>query len=275
MKLPQQSQARRRRPARRPAERKAAGAGRGQDRPGAPPAGRGPEGDRGHQLRLAQVGAADGRQRRGDGRHRAQARRALFGAHAQHEGLRGARVGEHGPTRSWCSAPPARPSASATSTARSPRASSASRRWSRRRAPRASTCAARSRSRVGCPYEGEIAPERVELVARLMKEIGVQHIGVADTIGVGTPVKVQRAMEAALKHYAIDDISGPLPRHLRPGAGQHAGQPGDGRLAVRHLGRPAWAAARTPRAPPATSRPRTWSTCCTAWASRPASTWTS
>ena len=61
---------------------------------------------------------------------------------------------------------------------------------------------------VGCPYEGEVAPERVELVARLMKEIGVQHIGVADTIGVGTPLKVQRAMEAALKHYALDDISG-------------------------------------------------------------------
>ena len=61
---------------------------------------------------------------------------------------------------------------------------------------------------VGCPYEGEVAPERVELVARLMNEIGVQHIGVADTIGVGTPVKVQRAMEAALKHYDVDDISG-------------------------------------------------------------------
>ena len=61
---------------------------------------------------------------------------------------------------------------------------------------------------VGCPYEGEIAPGRVELVARLMKQIGVQHIGVADTIGVGTPLKVQRALEAALQHYAIDDISG-------------------------------------------------------------------
>ena len=61
---------------------------------------------------------------------------------------------------------------------------------------------------VGCPYEGEIAPERVELVARLMKEIGVQHIGVADTIGVGTPVKVQRAMEAALRHYDVNDVSG-------------------------------------------------------------------
>jgi hydroxymethylglutaryl-CoA lyase len=61
---------------------------------------------------------------------------------------------------------------------------------------------------VGCPYEGEVAPERVELVARLLKEIGVQHVGVADTIGVGTPVKVQRAMDATLKHYNINDVSG-------------------------------------------------------------------
>jgi hydroxymethylglutaryl-CoA lyase len=61
---------------------------------------------------------------------------------------------------------------------------------------------------VGCPYQGEVKPEGVALVARLMKEIGVQHVGVADTIGVGTPRKVQAAMEAALKHYAVDDLSG-------------------------------------------------------------------
>ena len=61
---------------------------------------------------------------------------------------------------------------------------------------------------VGCPYEGEVPPEQVALVARLLKDIGVQHIGVADTIGVGTPVKVQRAIDAALKHYDINDVSG-------------------------------------------------------------------
>src|SRR3954466_12346608 len=61
---------------------------------------------------------------------------------------------------------------------------------------------------VGCPYQGEVSPQGVELVARLMKQIGVQHCGVADTIGVGTPRKVQAGMEAALKHYALDDISG-------------------------------------------------------------------
>jgi hydroxymethylglutaryl-CoA lyase len=61
---------------------------------------------------------------------------------------------------------------------------------------------------VGCPYEGEIDPSRVDMLAGLMKGIGVQHIGVADTIGVGTPVKVQRALEATLKHYDVNEISG-------------------------------------------------------------------
>jgi hydroxymethylglutaryl-CoA lyase len=61
---------------------------------------------------------------------------------------------------------------------------------------------------VGCPYEGEIAPERVAYLAGLMKQIGVQRVDVADTIGVGTPLKVQRAIEATLAHYPIDQISG-------------------------------------------------------------------
>ena len=61
---------------------------------------------------------------------------------------------------------------------------------------------------VGCPYEGEIAPERVAYLAGLLKGIGVQRVDVADTIGVGTPRKVQRAIEATLQHYAIDDVSG-------------------------------------------------------------------
>jgi len=61
---------------------------------------------------------------------------------------------------------------------------------------------------VGCPYEGDIAPERVAYLAGLMKGIGVQRVDVADTIGVGTPRKVQAAMEATLKHYALNDVSG-------------------------------------------------------------------
>lgn len=61
---------------------------------------------------------------------------------------------------------------------------------------------------VGCPYEGDIAPERVGYLAGLMKSIGIQRVDVADTIGVGTPRKVQAAMESTLKHYALNDVSG-------------------------------------------------------------------
>ncbi len=61
---------------------------------------------------------------------------------------------------------------------------------------------------VGCPYEGEVAPERVAYLAGLLKGIGVQRVDVADTIGVGTPLKVQRAVEATLQHFALDDVSG-------------------------------------------------------------------
>jgi hydroxymethylglutaryl-CoA lyase len=61
---------------------------------------------------------------------------------------------------------------------------------------------------VGCPYQGEVAPSEVGRVAALMKSIGVQHVGVADTIGVGTPRAVQAALEAALAHYPLAEVSG-------------------------------------------------------------------
>ncbi|MBK9704584.1 MAG: hydroxymethylglutaryl-CoA lyase [Betaproteobacteria bacterium] len=61
---------------------------------------------------------------------------------------------------------------------------------------------------LGCPYQGEVTPEAVGRVARLLRDIGVQHVGVADTIGVGTPAKTQRAMEAALAVFPLDEVSG-------------------------------------------------------------------
>ena len=61
---------------------------------------------------------------------------------------------------------------------------------------------------VGCPYGGESAPERVSYLAGLMKGIGVQRVDVADTIGVGNPLSVRRAIEATLKHYDLEHISG-------------------------------------------------------------------
>jgi hydroxymethylglutaryl-CoA lyase len=61
---------------------------------------------------------------------------------------------------------------------------------------------------VGCPYEGDVSPAGVSYLAGLMKQIGVQRVDMADTIGVGTPLKVQKALEATLKHFAPESISG-------------------------------------------------------------------
>ena len=61
---------------------------------------------------------------------------------------------------------------------------------------------------VGCPYEGEIAPSQVAYVTKRLVDIGAEHIGVADTIGVGTPIKVQNALKAAMEYIDVTDISG-------------------------------------------------------------------
>ncbi len=61
---------------------------------------------------------------------------------------------------------------------------------------------------LGCPYQGEVSADEVEHVVRLMKEIGVDHCGIADTIGVGTPRRAQAALERALKHFPPDEVSG-------------------------------------------------------------------
>jgi hydroxymethylglutaryl-CoA lyase len=61
---------------------------------------------------------------------------------------------------------------------------------------------------LGCPYQGAVSADEVERVVQLMKSIGVDHCGIADTIGVGTPHKVRAAMERALRHYPLHEVSG-------------------------------------------------------------------
>ena len=61
---------------------------------------------------------------------------------------------------------------------------------------------------LGCPYQGEVSLDDVERVVRLMKDIGVQHVGVADTICVATPRRSQAALERALKHFPLAEVSG-------------------------------------------------------------------
>lgn len=48
----------------------------------------------------------------------------------------------------------------------------------------------------GCPFEGEVATERVADLARAIAEIGVDELCLADTIGVGTPADVTAKLQA-------------------------------------------------------------------------------
>ncbi|WP_058088395.1 hydroxymethylglutaryl-CoA lyase [Aquabacterium parvum] len=61
---------------------------------------------------------------------------------------------------------------------------------------------------LGCPYQGEVSIEAVDDVVQRLQDIGSHHIGIADTIGVGTAGQVQRVMEAALKRVPLAELSG-------------------------------------------------------------------
>jgi hydroxymethylglutaryl-CoA lyase len=59
---------------------------------------------------------------------------------------------------------------------------------------------------LGCPYQGEVRPEAVSDVVRRLRDLGCDEID--DTIGVGTPRKVQKVIEAAAQEYPIAQLSG-------------------------------------------------------------------
>jgi hydroxymethylglutaryl-CoA lyase len=61
---------------------------------------------------------------------------------------------------------------------------------------------------LGCPYQGEVPIEDVLYVARRFKEMGCVEIDIADTIGVATPQKVRKVMEAVAKEFPIEGIAG-------------------------------------------------------------------
>jgi isopropylmalate/homocitrate/citramalate synthase len=44
---------------------------------------------------------------------------------------------------------------------------------------------------MGCPYEGDVPPEKVLEVAARLLDLGCYEVSIGDTIGVGTPMQVQ------------------------------------------------------------------------------------
>ena len=61
---------------------------------------------------------------------------------------------------------------------------------------------------LGCPYEGEVAPEQVASVARELFAMGCYEISLGDTIGTGTAGKTR---------HLINVVGREVPRHLLAG----------------------------------------------------------
>ncbi|AQG98769.1 hydroxymethylglutaryl-CoA lyase [Burkholderia sp. KK1] len=61
---------------------------------------------------------------------------------------------------------------------------------------------------LGCPFEGEIAPQAVARVGKKLFDMGCYEISLGDTIGAGTPSKTQAMLDACIDSMPADALAG-------------------------------------------------------------------
>jgi len=61
---------------------------------------------------------------------------------------------------------------------------------------------------LGCPYEGNVRPERVADVAAALHQMGCYEVSLGDTIGVGTPGKTKVMIEACARRMPLEQLAG-------------------------------------------------------------------
>ncbi len=61
---------------------------------------------------------------------------------------------------------------------------------------------------LGCPYEGDIKPQKVAQVAAALYDMGCYEVSLGDTIGVGTPKKTQAMIEACMQRVPAAKLAG-------------------------------------------------------------------
>ena len=59
----------------------------------------------------------------------------------------------------------------------------------------------------GCPFEGDVAPERVADVAARLTALGVFEVAISDTIGIAHPGQVPQVLDAVLSRLRVDQIA--------------------------------------------------------------------
>ncbi len=61
---------------------------------------------------------------------------------------------------------------------------------------------------LGCPYEGEVKPQKVAEVAGVLYDMGCYEVSLGDTIGVGTPGRTQAMIEACARRVPVEKLAG-------------------------------------------------------------------
>ncbi len=61
---------------------------------------------------------------------------------------------------------------------------------------------------LGCPYEGEVAPQAVADVAATLHAMGCYEVSLGDTIGTGTPGKTRRMLDAVARRMPVAQLAG-------------------------------------------------------------------
>lgn len=60
---------------------------------------------------------------------------------------------------------------------------------------------------LGCPYEGEIAASEVARVSEILYKMGCYEISLGDTIGVGTPLKARKMLQAVMERVPVEKLA--------------------------------------------------------------------
>ncbi len=61
---------------------------------------------------------------------------------------------------------------------------------------------------LGCPYQGEVAPDAVADVVLRLRELGCDEIDIADTIGVGSAARVKQVFERVAREFPLERLAG-------------------------------------------------------------------
>ena len=59
----------------------------------------------------------------------------------------------------------------------------------------------------GCPYEGDVPPERVGVLTKALLDLGVHEVAISDTIGIAHPGQVWKVLDAVSGHASLAKVA--------------------------------------------------------------------